>query len=151
MRRCPVCGRIIDGNLEMCPRCYVERREIFWLDDIVKLVKCPRCEFFKIGGRWREVSFEDALIEVVRNSVRVSTEFEVEKVTVEPLVRGVGKCVVRLEGLLDGEPVEVERVVEIRIGRELCKRCSREAGGYYESIVQIRADGREIGEDELEV
>ncbi len=152
MRRCPVCGKAIDGNLEMCPECYAERREIFWLDDIIELIKCPRCEFFKIKGRWREISFEKALIETVQASLRVHPEFEVDDVLINPLARGeVGKYVVRLEGLLDGEFVSVEKVVEVRVRREICKRCSREAGGYYESIVQIRADGRNVSDDELEV
>ncbi len=152
MKRCPVCGKPIKGNLEMCPECYVERRDVFWLDDIIELVKCPRCEFFKIRGRWKGISFEDALVEAVYSSLRVIPEFKVEDVFISPLTRGeVGKYAVRLEGSLDGEFISVEKVVEVRVRREVCKRCSREAGGYYESIVQIRADGRKISEEELEV
>ena len=152
MRRCPVCGKPIEGNLEMCPGCYAERRDIFWLDNIIELIRCPRCGFFKIRGKWRDISFEDALVETVQSSIRIHPEFEVEDVILNPLARGeVGKYAVRLEGLLDGEFVSVEKVVEVRVRREVCKRCSREAGGYYESIVQIRADGREIDDDELKV
>ncbi len=152
MKRCPVCGKPMEGSLEMCPECYAERREVFRLDDIIELVKCPRCEFFKIRGRWKDIPFEDALVEAVYNSLRVIPEFEVEDVFISPLARGeVGKYVVRLEGSLDGEFISVEKVVEVRVRREVCKRCSREAGGYYESIVQIRADSREISEEELEV
>ncbi len=152
MKRCPVCGKPVEGNLEMCPECYAERREVFRLEDIIELVKCPRCEFFKVRGRWKDIPFEDALIEAVYASLRVIPEFEVEDVFISPLARGeVGKYVVRLEGSLDGEFISVEKVAEVRVKREVCKRCSREAGGYYESIVQIRADSREISEEELEV
>ncbi len=152
MRRCPVCGKPVEGSLEMCPECYVERREVFWLKDLIELVKCPRCEFFKVRGKWRDVSFEDALLDAVQSSIRVIPEFEVEGVFVSPLTRGeVGRFVVRLEGSLDGKFVCAERVVEVRVRSEVCKRCSREAGGYYESIVQIRADEREVSEEELEV
>ncbi|GEM_PF-39663 len=152
MRRCPVCGKPMEGNLEMCPECYAERKDIFWLDDIIELVKCPRCGFFKIKGKWKEISFEDALVDAIYSSLRVLPEFEVEDVFVSPLTRGeVGRFVVKLEGLLDGKFVRAKKVVEVRVKREVCKRCSREAGGYYESIVQIRADDREISEEELEV
>ncbi len=152
MKRCPVCGKPVEGNLEMCPECYAERREVFRLEDIIELVKCPRCEFFKVRGGWKDIPFEDALIEAVYASLRVIPEFEVEDVFISPLARGeVGKYVVRLEGSLDGEFISVEKVAEVRVKREVCKRCSREAGGYYESIVQIRADSREISEEELEV
>jgi len=152
MRRCPVCGKSIKGNLEMCPECYAERREVFWLDNIIELVKCPRCEFFKIRGRWKDIPFEDALVEAVYASLRVIPEFKVEDVFISPLARGeVGKYAVRLDGSLDGEFVSVEKIVDVRVKREVCKRCSREAGGYYESIVQIRAESREISEEELKV
>ena len=152
MRRCPVCGKSIKGNLEMCPECYAERRDVFWLDNIIELVKCPRCEFFKIRGRWKDIPFEDALVEAVYASLRVIPEFKVEDVFISPLARGeVGKYAVRLEGSLDGEFVSVEKIVDVRVKREVCKRCSREAGGYYESIVQIRAESREISEEELKV
>lgn len=142
----------MEGNLEMCSECYAKRREIFWLDDIIELVKCPRCEFFKIRGRWKDIPFEDALVEAVYASLRVLPEFEVENVFISPLARGeVGKYAVKLEGLLEGKFVSVEKVIDVRVRKEVCKRCSREAGGYYESIVQIRADRREISEDELKV
>ena len=152
MKRCPICGKPIEGELNVCVECYTARNEIFWLDDVIELTKCPRCEFFKIKGKWKEISFEDALIDAVYSSIRVHPEFEVYDVSIGSLARGeVGRYIVKLSGELFGKPVEAEKVVEVRISREVCKKCSREAGGYYESIVQIRADGRKIDDDELEV
>ncbi len=151
MRRCPICGRPVE-SLDMCPKCYTERREIFWVENIVELVRCPRCGFFKIGGRWRNVTFEDALTDHIIKSMRVIPELEVKSVGVIPLSKGeVGKFSVRLEGALEGESVTSERIVDVRVRSEVCKRCSREAGGYYEAIVQIRAEGREISKEELEI
>ncbi len=152
MRRCPVCGREIRGKLELCPRCYVERREVFWLEDIIEVIKCPRCGFFKIGGKWRDVEFEEALVEAVERSIRVIPEFDVKDVTVTPMAKGeVGRYSVELRGKLDGEYVSVGKVVNVRVKTEVCWRCTREAGGYYEAIVQIRADGRDIEESEMRV
>ncbi len=151
MRRCPICGRPVE-SLDMCPKCYTERREIFWVENIVELVRCPRCGFFKIGGRWKDVTFEDALTDCVIKSMRVIPELDVKSVRVAPLSKGeVGKFLIRVEGALEGESVSSERIVEVRVRSEVCKRCSREAGGYYEAIVQIRAEGREISKEELEI
>ena len=150
MKRCPVCGKPVE-SLDMCPECYVERREVFELDDVVELVRCPRCGFFKISGRWREMCFEDALLEILLSKIRVMPEFEVEKVSVTPLTRGeVGKYSVTLRGRMDNVELDVEKVIEVRVSNEVCWRCSREAGGYYEAIVQIRADNRKVSEEEIE-
>ncbi len=151
MKRCPICGRPVEG-LDMCPKCYIERREIFWVEDIVELVRCPRCGFFKLSGRWRELTFEDALADYLTRHIRVIPELEVKGVRITPLSKGeVGKFLVRVEGELEGELVSSEKVVDVRVKSEVCKRCSWEAGGYYEAIVQVRAEGREISEEELEI
>jgi nonsense-mediated mRNA decay protein 3 len=46
------------------------------------------------------------------------------------------------------EPVHAEAETEVRIQRTACDMCSRESGGYFEAIVQIRAAGRFPTEEE---
>ena len=40
--------------------------------------------------------------------------------------------------------------IDVRIKYEACTRCSRVSGGYYEGIIQIRAQNRKFNESELE-
>lgn len=151
MKRCPICGKRFEGRLEMCPECYSDRRELVKVERIVELVRCPRCGRYRLGGRWREMKFEEALTETILNSLRVHPEFRVEDVEIRPLTRGeVGRYSVRVAGTLEGETVEDERLTEVRVRMTVCERCCREAGGYYESIVQVRADGRDLEDEELE-
>jgi nonsense-mediated mRNA decay protein 3 len=49
---------------------------------------------------------------------------------------------VTVEGAIDGRSVSTEADVEVRIHKESCNVCSRISGGYYEAIIQIRAQGR---------
>jgi nonsense-mediated mRNA decay protein 3 len=46
--------------------------------------------------------------------------------------------------------VKTEAEVEVRVRKETCDVCSRIAGGYYEAIVQIRAQGRLPTKKEVE-
>jgi nonsense-mediated mRNA decay protein 3 len=46
------------------------------------------------------------------------------------------------------EPVHAEAETEVRIQRTACDICSRESGGYFEAIIQIRAAGRFPTEEE---
>jgi nonsense-mediated mRNA decay protein 3 len=148
--RCAICGSeaLIEG---LCLDCYLERKELFWLDDRIDLIKCPRCESFKLHGKWKAVDFESALTDYVYSNLRVHPDFDVEDVVVESLARGeVGDYVIRLIGNVKGRDVSVEKVVKVRVHSRVCERCSREAGGYYEAIVQIRAEGRKIERHELD-
>jgi len=57
-------------------------------------------------------------------------------------------CLVRAEGVFHGHPVQESREVEIFWKGELCTRCSRMSGGYYEGVVQVRATRRPCTERE---
>jgi len=149
--RCVICGSeaVIEG---MCLKCYQKRRKLSYLDDIIELVRCPKCGYFKIGGVWKDLEFSSALFEIVQSKVRVHPQFEVEEVDIEPLTSGeVGKYIVRLIGYVEGCRAVDENVVNVRVRTITCERCSRFSGGYYEAIVQVRADDRKIEEDELKV
>ncbi|WP_232215795.1 60S ribosomal export protein NMD3 [Archaeoglobus veneficus] len=139
-----MCGK--ESSSTICASCYIERNEIVWLDDIIRLTTCPRCGFFRIGGRWKSVGYDEALTDALYSSLRVHPDFEVSDVEVG---KEGGKYIVHISGSLWGEGVEVSKTFEARVTREICQRCSREAGGYYESIVQVRADGRDIEEEEF--
>ncbi len=133
--RCVVCGgeAIIEG---MCLKCFLERNEISWIDDTIEIVKCPKC------GSGRDV--EDLIYE----NLRVHPSFEVEDVYIESL--DGKRYVVRLVGNVEGRKVTDEKVVEFRVRYKTCERCARISGGYYEAVVQIRADGRDIEKEEIE-
>jgi len=49
-----------------------------------------------------------------------------------------------------GYRVEDERRVRVVLRRETCPTCAKRSGGYYESVVQIRAGGRDPTEEETE-
>lgn len=143
--RCAVCGNeaMIDG---MCLDCYISRRKFSHLDDIM-LTRCSRCGSFKLDT-WRDVDFDTAIYEVVQSNLRVHPQFDVEDIKLENIG---SKYVVRLRGKVKGYTVVDESVVNVKVNTKTCERCSRLSGGYYESVVQIRADGRILDRDELKV
>jgi nonsense-mediated mRNA decay protein 3 len=61
------------------------------------------------------------------------------------------RCTVRAEGIYQGQPVQESRDVEVLWKGELCTRCSRLSGGYYEGVVQLRATGRPITPRERDI
>ena len=120
----------------------IEKYEVARIDEF-EITICSRCNFIRMGNRWVESSIEKVIEESVLKSAWVSEEFDVSEVVISK-----DYCVFR--GNIAGEEVEVTVPLKYRIKKVLCERCSREAGGYYESIVQIRADRRELSDEEIE-
>jgi nonsense-mediated mRNA decay protein 3 len=140
--RCALCGKEIEKG-SICTKCYVERNENgIARTALGRVTRCPKCGLFKLAGKWREKRFEDALMDAI--SLNIHPDFKVSKVK---LLQKNGRYVLHLSGLMWDEEVSIEKSIEARVESETCLRCSREAGGYYESIVQVRAD-REIDKEE---
>ncbi|MET1123851.1 MAG: NMD3-related protein [Archaeoglobaceae archaeon] len=137
--RCVICGR--ESEEVLCAECAAERLELAVLDT-VEIVMCSGCRRFKLGASWAEVDLEEAVAREVARSLRVDERFRVESVE----VRG---NVAVLRGKFGGEELEVSIPFNYNISRSRCPRCSRQSGGYYEAIIQLRAEGRKLEEEEI--
>ncbi len=136
----------------MCLRCYKERRSLSHLDDTIDIVRCPKCGYFRIGGRWKPLDFNSALFDVIQKNLRVHPKFNVDKIEIEPLTCGeVGSYVVKIFGRVYNYDVVDEKVVNVRVRSRTCERCCRFYGGYYEAIVQVRAENRRLEDHEVEI
>ncbi|MFP3909214.1 MAG: 60S ribosomal export protein NMD3 [Halobacteriota archaeon] len=140
--RCALCGRESEDTL--CPECYVERNEIIHVDK-VSLLQCPKCGYFKISGKWKKMDFMDALEEVLKEQTHTHPDLQVDEVSVIS-----GGQLLHVKGHFRGLPVERYKEINLDVNKEVCQRCSRKAGGYFESILQVRTEGRKLHPHELE-
>lgn len=140
---CVECGAedvpLTDG---VCRDCRLGDRPLVAVaEETVQVTVCQRCGAEKRGDTWR--SREEAVESTDRaamSAVRVheavddpSFTLAVERVAPEAL-----RYEVTMQGMLWGDPVQdaVEVRVETRTG--VCRNCSRQAGGYFEAVLQIR-------------
>jgi len=121
----------------------------------VEAVTCPACGSRKTGAVWQDtpVSREEIARELAVQAVRLvpearETEFRVSSRERSPNRTEVS---VQVRANLFGVPVEDEAMVEILWKGETCDRCSRISGGYFEGVVQVRAEGRALTPREQEV
>ncbi len=141
-----MCGREIEEGT-VCGKCLSERENIAEVDGF-EIEMCPRCGFIRIEGRWRDVSMDEALKHHVMRNLKVVEGYGVEEVRIK--VDSGGRGYVELTGTLIGDEVSAVVPFTYRVKKQTCVKCSREAGGYYESIVQLRADGRKLEDEEME-
>jgi len=140
---CPRCGKPSDG---LCAACRIEMTSWATIEPRIVYTSCPSCHFVKERGSW--VAFDGnrkTLIDsIVQSALRISPEIQNVKVSIqsEDYSSNLTSCSIQVTGTIHSKPVESPLKLEILFKGELCTRCSRISGGYYEGVVQVRATGR---------
>lgn len=148
---CPRCGRPSDG---LCAACRLEAMPWATIEPRIVLTYCPSCRYVKEKGSWiASSSNRNDLIEtIVHSALRVEPEVRDVKLSIqsEDYSSNLTACRVKVTGTIHGKPVESLMKLDILFKGELCPRCSRMSGGYYEGVVQVRAMGRKCTQREKE-
>ncbi len=149
---CPRCGRPSDG---ICEFCRMEGTPWATIEPRISCTYCPTCGAIREKSTWVQTGLErSALIEsLVAAALRVQSSVRDLSTTLsyEDWSSNRTGCRLQVRGVYRGEPVQEHLEVEIAWKGELCTRCSRMSGGYYEGVVQVRAKGRRCSEREKEI
>lgn len=155
---CYLCGAaaIIDG---LCASCYNKDHPLIEVSSPVAILSCKRCGSVKVPGGWKKITEEDLAseelamsqmeiilkdkIKTLANGVTISLE-EVKKLD------RVSQLIVVASGQSHEKlpPHDEEYPVEIRFSYGTCETCGMLSGGYYEAILQIRAENRLLTDEE---
>jgi len=157
---CYLCGNdaAVDG---LCSSCYDQQHPLIEVSTPLSVLACKRCGSVKVPGGWKKISIEarnpdeqaERQIEIIlEQEIKllvpgVSLEFEEDK-----KLDRVTHIIVFASGKShESLPIhEEEYNVEMRFNYGTCDTCGMMSGGYYEAILQIRADGREVTTQEKE-
>ena len=151
---CPRCGAPTDEG-GFCPQCRAADTRLLTCEPRVTAVYCPVCESQKHGKTWSDLRVPrgDRVADLAVSASSIHKDAKDVRVTVRSAETGPNRtvCTLDVEATLYSLPVHETGEVEILWQKEACDRCSRISGGYYESIVQVRATGRKINGYEREV
>jgi nonsense-mediated mRNA decay protein 3 len=151
----PLPGAPADRNDSLCDACYFEDFDLVDAPDRIEVLVCSRCGAVHRGNRWVDVGardYTDVAVDEVTEALGVHVEAQDVTWGVEP--EQVDENTIRMHCLFSGTVretfLEEEVVVPVKISRGTCKRCGRIAGGYYASIIQVRAEGRTPTPEEVQ-
>jgi nonsense-mediated mRNA decay protein 3 len=143
---CPRCGRSAQQFFNnICEACFLEGFKLLQVPLVVAARICPRCGSYIKGGKWiRGKGLEEAVLQTLKEAVKTHGEAEDPQIQLKPRQIDARrfKVQVRANARVKGISVAGEAEVEVRLRYETCDTCSRISGGYYEAIVQIRAENR---------
>lgn len=151
---CPDCGVETEDLVEgSCARCFVRRHDIAELPAHVDLLLCATCFARRDGETWTDPG-ENSRMDMVDQAVVRSVKFH-------PLVKDTHVEImsqpqddmnhaydVMVDGNVEGLPVDALYQTVARIKQGVCTACSRQAGGYFAAIIQLRASGRDPTDEE---
>lgn len=149
---CPKCGTECDKLFDsVCRDCFFEGFKLIELPLVLHVRICSSCGAYFHRSRWENVgNLEEVVLKAVENALFIHSEAGDVELYLEPKEITPYIYLVRAEvdAVVKGEPVHAETETEVRVQRIACDMCSRESGGYFEAIIQVRAAGRFPTEEE---
>jgi len=136
----------------VCLQCYLKQAQFTKGPAIIDIIACPRCESYKYKNTWLMEPFAEALRRHVKDAFHIDPELKESRIETDCKEQDrMYACIVRITGTVGGQTVMEEHPLTVRLKRTTCDVCSREAGGYYEAILQIRSDTRAFSKTELQM
>lgn len=147
---CVKCGaedvEIIDG---LCIDCFLNGRKLLSMPHHVNLFRCTNCEEWSINDDWVKMSQDEAIVQIALTQLAVIPEAKV--ISVGPAIEKQDDrtYVVHIQVDMDvkGFQASEETSIIVRLKNNVCKRCSRQLGSYYESIIQLRTGEKTLDDD----
>ncbi len=144
--KCASCGR--ESDYSVCGECLSKSAELISIPPVVEIIQCPKCGDFRTD-RWRQVTLEEAVGFNLLKEISIHDEFEIRDFHFYPVGDVIGRYRFYVDGTVRDHFHHFETFFEVRLRKIACEKCSRQAGGYYEAILQIRADRRKLRDEEV--
>jgi nonsense-mediated mRNA decay protein 3 len=146
-------GEPRDRDAVLCDECYFADFDLVDAPERLEVRVCSGCGAVHEGNRWVDIDaqdYTDVAIDRVTDALGVHVNAEDVRWGVDP--EQVDENTVRMHCTFSGivrDTLREETVtVPVKIAKQTCDRCGRIAGGYYASIVQVRAHERVPTPDE---
>ncbi len=152
---CIECGKenrqMID---DICIDCFLKNFQMVEISKNINVEICSHCNSRLEEGKWQE-SFlpEDEIIyRALERNIKISDLVENEEINleIEQMKGTIAECYIEVVGDVYGVSINETHDTSVRILKTVCPTCSKIQSGYYESVIQFRADKREIKSEEYE-
>jgi len=151
---CPKCGKTEEKLFDnVCKSCFLEDIVLAEIPDQIEITICAHCESRLEKGKWHdlEISDEEVILNTLNDHITLNeyardVEIDAEMI----LARGSSiECLVHVKGNVLSEIIEQDYKLNVKINKMVCPECSKFMSGYYEAVIQLRADNRIPDEEEI--
>ncbi|MFQ6059787.1 MAG: 60S ribosomal export protein NMD3 [Thermoplasmata archaeon] len=149
---CVECGAEGKVYQSLCEKCFLEKHKLAQLPEILDIEMCKECGSFLIDGKWVRTPMERAIEMLLDSVIMYEKSVNNSQLTVEHSPEDEKNISIRVHCDMYVEDLRAEKVMrsKVRIKTSQCITCTRRKSKYYEAILQVRAEGRNLSDDELE-
>lgn len=148
---CVECGAKEIFKDGVCKNCYFKTHTFTEGPKILDITVCSHCGSYKYKNTWTTETFDEVLEKIIKQNFKISKMFKNINIQTKCKEEKHGiNCEVSITGFIDDVEVTEKHDLFIRLKKTICNTCSKQFGGYYESIIQIRTAGnRKLTKKEL--
>lgn len=150
---CPECGSTDKEMVgDICIDCFLKEFQMIELPKRIEVQICSHCNSKLEEGKWSEefIPEEEIIYRALERNIKIADEVSNEIINLEiDNIKGtIASCYVEVVGEVHGVQIEETHDTEVKNQKTVCPTCSKIQSGYYETVVQFRADKREIKSEE---
>ena len=150
---CIECGKEEEELFKgLCRSCFAKKSILINIPPEVEVEFCAHCSSVHVGDKWLEtkLSEEEFIAETIVQESVPDEDAEDVVLEIDPINQkgSLMEMLVLAKGKVLEVPIEREYKINVKLNRNVCPECSKYASGYYEAVLQLRADDRplEVGE-----
>ena len=150
---CPECGSTDKKMVgDICIDCFLKDFQMLEIPKRIEVQICSHCNSKLEEGKWSEefIPEEEIIYRALERNIEVADEVSNEHVTlgIEQMKGTIAECEIEIVGEVEGTQIEESHKSEVKILKTVCPTCSKVQSGYYEAVIQFRANKREIKAEE---
>jgi nonsense-mediated mRNA decay protein 3 len=137
---CVECGR--DGEVfeALCAQCFLDRKKLVELPEVLDVTLCSSCANTLVGKKWAKEELDAVIDQLISSSTWLNPALAVLGRDSDKRFEDQNNMsvLVKTSIRLGDQDRIVERGVRIRLKHGTCPVCSKRHGSYYEAIIQVR-------------
>lgn len=153
---CPECGatdKKMIGNI--CINCFLKNYKMLNIPNKIEVEICSHCNSRLEEGKWYESNLpeEEIIYRALERNIQINDEVEDEIIDLEinQLKGKIAECSVEIIAKVYEQTLEEKHKTTVKIIKTSCPYCSKIQSGYFESVIQFRANNRIIENEEYDI
>ena len=146
---CPECGSTDKEMIgDICIDCFLKEFQMIEIPKNIEVEICSHCNSKLEEGKWSDefIPEDEIIYRALERNIKIADEVSNEIINLEiDQIKGtIASCYVEVVGEVHGTQIDEVHETEVKLLKTVCPTCSKVQSGYYETVIQFRADSREI-------
>ena len=149
---CVECGKEEIFKDGVCINCYLKHTSFTKGPEVIDILSCTACSAYKYKNTWFSESLDEAIKRHILETFQISNELKKVQLKTEYDEKKKNiACNVEFSGFLEDQKITEQHNLIVRIRKTNCDVCSKQFGGYFEAVLQLRAEKRSPSQKELKI